>query len=142
MSNAALYDATGGPEVLYVAEVADPEARPGKVAVRVHAAGLNPFDGKVRSGFIPSSAPFPRRIGGDFAGTVEAVGPDVTSLKPGDRVAYFSAAYGGYASERLIRADLLVRLPDAIDDRTAAAIEPSGASPSNWLAGWPSSRSE
>jgi NADPH:quinone reductase-like Zn-dependent oxidoreductase len=91
MTRAALYDRTGGPDVLYIGEVAGPEPGPGQVAVRVEAAGLNPVDAKLRSGFIPSDAPFPRRVGSDLAGTVIAVGEgavywDGTEVSIGDEV--------------------------------------------------------
>lgn len=76
MMRAALYDRTGGPDVLYIGDVPDAPPGRGQVLVRVHAAGLNPVDAKMRSGFIPSDAPFPRRVGSDLAGTVTAVGAD------------------------------------------------------------------
>ena len=91
MSRAALYDTTGGPEVLYVGDAADPRPGRGQVVVRVEAAGLNPVDAKLRGGFIPSDAPFPRRVGSDLAGTVVAVGEDAvfwdgTPVSVGDEV--------------------------------------------------------
>lgn len=91
MSRAALYDRTGGPEVLYIGDAADPQPGPGQVVVRVQAAGLNPVDSKLRSGVIPSDAPFPRRVGSDLAGTVIAVGEgavygDGTPVSVGDEV--------------------------------------------------------
>ena len=137
MSNAALYDATGGPEVLYVAEVADPEARPGKVAVRVHAAGLNPFDGKVRSGFIPSSAPFPRRIGGDFAGTVEAVGADArywdgAPIRVGEEV--LGRADGAIAERVIANAADLARRPAHLPVEVAGGLNVAGLTAMSLLA--------
>lgn len=65
MSRVAFYDQTGGPEVLRVGEVDDPAPTAGGVTVRVEAAGLNPVDAKIRSGFIRSDAPFPRRVDTD-----------------------------------------------------------------------------
>ena len=86
-----MYNEVGGPEVLFVTEVEDPSSGARKVLVAVEAAGLNPYDAKARGGFIPSDAPFPRRIGGDFAGTVIAVGEgaayaDGTPVSVGDAV--------------------------------------------------------
>ncbi|MFT3797372.1 NADP-dependent oxidoreductase [Microbacterium sp.] len=129
MPRAALYDRTGGPEVLYVGEVDDAQPGSGQLAVRVHAAGLNPFDGKLRSGFIPSEAPFPRRTGGDFAGTVEAVGEgavfwDGTPIAVGDEV---MGRAGGAVAERVIAsAREVARRPDAVPVEVAGAL---------WVAG-------
>lgn len=129
MTRAALYDSNGGPEVLYVGEVADADPAAGEVAVRVHAAGLNPFDGKLRSGFIPSQAPFPRRIGGDLAGTVEAVGDgavyfDGTPVAVGDEVL---GRAGGAVAERVIAAASdLARRPVALPIEVAGALHVAG----------------
>ena len=82
--------------------------------------GLNFVDIYYRSGLYPSA--LPSGLGNEAAGVVEEIGPDVTDLKPGDRVAYGSASAGAYAEERLIPADRLIKLPDNIDDKTAAAM--------------------
>jgi NADPH2:quinone reductase len=82
--------------------------------------GLNFIDIYHRSGLYP--LPMPSGIGLEGAGVVEAVGSGVTDLKTGDRVAYASAPLGAYAEQRLMPADRLVKLPDGIDERTAAAM--------------------
>mgnify|MGYP002738722606 FL=1 len=91
MSKAVVYNVTGGPEVLKIEEVGTPSPGAGEALIRVEAVGINPFDDKVRSGFIPSDASFPRRIGGDLAGTVLEVGADAaywdgTTINVGDKV--------------------------------------------------------
>lgn len=71
---AVTYAATGGPEVLQIVEVPVPTAGPGEVVVAVEAVGINPFESKARAGIIPLPTPFPRGLGGDFAGTIVEVG--------------------------------------------------------------------
>ncbi len=129
MSRVALYDRTGGPEVLYIGEVADPQPGPGHVLLRVGAAGLNPFDSKLRGGFIPSDAPFPRRIGGDVAGTVEAVGDgaryaDGTPIAVGDEV--LGHANGSVAERVVASASELARRPEQLPVEVAGGL---------WVAG-------
>jgi len=129
MTRAAQYDTTGGPEVLYIGEVADAAPGPGEVAVRVRAAGLNPFDGKLRSGFLPSEAPFPRRTGGDLAGTVEAVGEgaqywDGAPIAVGDEVL---GRAGGAVAERVIAsASELARRPVDLPVEVAGGLHVAG----------------
>src|SRR5690606_3418764 len=115
----------GGPERLRLETVEVGEPGPGQVRLRQTAVGVNFHDCYVRSGLY-RTLPLPGIPGLEGAGVVEAIGPDVPDLRPGDRVAYFTARYGAYASERLIEADLLAPLPDAIDDRRAAAIMVKG----------------
>jgi len=110
----------GGPEVLKWDEVAVGEPGPGEVRLRQNAIGLNYIDTYHRSGLYQLPG-LPAVIGMEGVGSVTAVGSGVTELKPGDRVAY-AGVLGGYAQERLIAADRLVKLPDGIDDRTAAAM--------------------
>lgn len=111
----------GGPEVLRYqdVDVGDPTA--GQVRVRHHAIGLNYIDVYHRTGLYPV-ATLPSGIGLEAAGVVEALGDNVTDLKVGDRVAYASPPVGAYAEVRLIKADRVVALPDAIDDRSAAGM--------------------
>lgn len=120
MAHAIRIHANGGPEVLKweVVEVGEPG--PGEVRIRQTAIGLNYIDVYHRSGLY-KLAGFPAVIGMEAAGRVEAVGPGVTDLRVGDRVAYGSVL-GAYADERLIAADRLVKLPDFISDATAASI--------------------
>jgi NADPH:quinone reductase-like Zn-dependent oxidoreductase len=94
-------DTFGGPEVLHEATVDTPEPGPGQVRVRVRTVGVNPFDGKVRSGAMEAvfSTPLPATLGLEVAGTVDAVGPDVTDFAVGDDVFGWadSGAYAEYA---------------------------------------------
>jgi NADPH2:quinone reductase len=110
----------GGPEVMKWEDVPRPEPGPGEALVQQAAAGLNYIDVYFRSGLYKAPT-MPLILGQEGAGTVTAVGPGVHNLTPGDRVAY-AGALGGYATERVIAADRLVRLPDRIDFKTAAAM--------------------
>ena len=112
---------TGGPEVLILEDVEVGEPGAGEVRLRQSACGLNYIDTYHRSGLYPM-AEFPVTLGMEGAGTVAAVGEGVTALKTGDRVSYASAPLGGYADERLMPADRLIQLPDAIDETQAAAM--------------------
>lgn len=109
----------GGPEVLKYEEIDVGEPGPGQVKLRQRAIGVNYIDTYQRSGLYKMPLPFV--AGSEGAGDVIAVGPGVTDFKVGDRGAYAGAA-GGYASERLMPADRLVKLPDSIDYNTAAAM--------------------
>jgi NADPH2:quinone reductase len=113
------FETTGGPEVLQSVEVDTPEPRPGQVRVRHEAIGINFIDTYHRTGLYPVKLPC--TPGGEAAGVVEALGEGVTSLKIGDRVAY-CGGFGAYAEANVVAADRAVKLPDAIDARTAAAI--------------------
>jgi NADPH:quinone reductase-like Zn-dependent oxidoreductase len=129
MSRAALYDRTGGPEVLYVGTVQDAEPGPGQVSIRVRAAALNPFDAKLRSGFIPSDVPFPRRVGSDVAGTVEAVGASATywdgqAVAVGDEV--LGRAAGAVAERAIAQAADLARRPESVSPEVAAGLNVAG----------------
>jgi NADPH2:quinone reductase len=119
MAHAIRVHKTGGPEVLTWenAEAGDPG--PGQVRLKQRAIGVNYIDTYQRSGLYKMPLPFVP--GNEGAGEVVAVGPGVTDFKVGDRGAYASVV-GGYAEERLIAADRLVKLPDAIDYNTAAAM--------------------
>jgi NADPH2:quinone reductase len=110
---------TGGPEVLTWDSVDVGDPGPGQVRLKQHAIGVNYIDTYQRSGLY--KLPLPFIPGNEGAGEVVAVGPGVTEFKAGDRGAY-AGAVGGYAEERLMPADRLVRLPDAIDYKTAAAM--------------------
>jgi NADPH2:quinone reductase len=112
--------AIGGPDVLKLEEVEIGHPGPGEIRLRQTAIGLNYIDTYHRSGLYP--LPLPTGIGSEAAGVVEAVGQGVTWLRRGDRVAYCGGAPGSYATERLMPADRLVKLPDGIDDVTAASI--------------------
>jgi len=120
MPHAIRFHAPGGPEVLRWEEVAVGDPAPGEARVRHHAVGLNYIDIYHRTGTYP--LPMPSGIGLEGAGVVEAVGSAVTDLKAGDRVAYAGGPIGAYAEVRNIPADRLVKLPDAIDFKTGAAM--------------------
>jgi NADPH:quinone reductase len=120
MPKAIVVHALGGPEQLRWEDVPRPEPGPGEARIRQTAVGLNFIDVYLRTG-IYKSAGLPFVLGQEGAGVVEAVGPAVTEVKPGDRVAY-AAVPGAYAEVRVISAARLVPLPAHIDDRTAAAI--------------------
>ena len=119
MPHAIQVHETGGPEVLKWEEVEVADPGPGQVKIRQDAAGLNFIDVYHRTGLYPQALPFIPGVEG--AGRVEAVGPEVTNVKVGDRVTYASQI-GGYAEERLIAADRLVRLPEAVSTEQAAAM--------------------
>lgn len=110
---------TGGPEVLRWETVDVPDPGPGQLRVRHTAVGLNFVDTYFRSGLYP--AQLPSGIGVEAAGVVEAVGPDTPGWAEGDRVAYATGPMGAYSEATVLYATSVVRLPDSIDDRTAAA---------------------
>jgi NADPH2:quinone reductase len=113
--------AHGGPEVLELETVPTPVPGPGEALVRHRAIGLNYIDTYFRTGLYPPPSGLPFVPGNEGAGVVEAVGPGVTEVRPGQRVAY-AAGLGAYAELRTIAADRLVPLPDNVDDATAAAM--------------------
>jgi NADPH2:quinone reductase len=112
-------ETTGGPEVLRLAEVPSSVPAPGQVRVRVEAAGLNFIDVYHRTGLY--AVPLPATPGLEGAGKVEALGPEVTGLAVGDRVAWANAP-GSYAEEVVAPADRLIKVPAGVDGRTAAAL--------------------
>jgi NADPH2:quinone reductase len=119
MAKAIRIHETGGPEVLRWEdiEVGDPAA--GQARVRHAAIGVNFIDTYHRTGLYP--LPLPATLGVEAAGVVEAVGPGVAQVRPGDRVAYVSRPPAAYAEAALVPADRLVRIPDGISDEVAAA---------------------
>ena len=119
MTHAIRVHQTGIPEVLEWQEVEVGEPGPGQARIRQDAAGLNFIDVYHRIGLYPQGLPFTPGVEG--AGVVEAIGEGVTGVKPGNRVAY-AGPIGGYAEERLIEADRLVKLPDGISTEQAAAM--------------------
>jgi NADPH2:quinone reductase len=109
----------GGPEALRLDELPLPEPGPGQVRVAVKAAGVNLFDTQLRSGLYKRDLPL--AIGQEGAGVVEKVGPGVSDVAPGDRVAWIFGA-GSYATHTLVAAERMVPLPDAISFEQAAAV--------------------
>ncbi len=110
----------GSPEVMRLEEVVVGEPGPGQARVRHTAIGVNFIDTYHRSGLY--KLPLPSGLGMEGAGTVEAVGPDVTHVKAGDRVAYMGGPPGSYSESRLVPADRLLRLPENVSDRQAAGV--------------------
>src|SRR5215471_20477873 len=120
MTHAIRFYKTGGPEVLVWEEVQVGKPGPGEARVRHTAVGLNYVDTYVRSGLYP--APSPSGVGTEAAGVVEEVGPGVTEVKVGDRVAYAGGPLGAYSEARVMPADRLIVLPDGISDQQGAAM--------------------
>ncbi|UKJ76785.1 quinone oxidoreductase family protein [Azospirillum brasilense] len=111
----------GGPEALAWEEVAVPPPGPGEALVRHTAIGVNLIDTYHRSALSGQYAiPRPAVLGVEGAGVVEAVGPGVTDVAPGDRVAYWMLL-GAYAEQRIVPTHRLVKLPDTVPDEVAAA---------------------
>jgi NADPH2:quinone reductase len=121
MTKAIRIHAYGGPEVMKWEDVPTPDPGPGEALIHHEAVGLNYIDVYFRTGLYKSPS-MPATLGMEGAGTVIAVGADVTDIAPGDRVAYATGPIGAYATERVIAADRLVKLPEAIDFATGAAM--------------------
>jgi len=121
MSHAIRVHENGGPEVMYWESVEVDNPGPDQALVRHNAIGVNFIDVYFRTGLYPPPQ-LPFTPGMEGAGVVEAVGDNVTDLKPGDRVAYASGPPGAYAESRLMAADRLVPLPDGITDEQAAGM--------------------
>lgn len=119
MPHAIRIHAYGGPEVMRWEEVELPAPRKGEVLLRHTAIGLNFIDCYERSGLYPGQLPLV--LGREGAGVVLAVGPGVKGVQEGDRVAYAAGASGAYAEQRVLAADRLVKIPDGVSDRLAAA---------------------
>ncbi|WP_167085338.1 NADPH:quinone reductase [Rhizomicrobium palustre] len=119
MMKAIRFHETGGPEVLTLEEVELAPPGPGEVTVRLAAIGVNFIETYQRSGLY--KLPLPSGLGGEGAGTVEAVGNGVTDFQIGDRVAYCTASPGSYAEAQNVLATKLIHLPDEIGFETAAA---------------------
>ena len=109
----------GGPDVLRLEDVSTPAPGPGEAVVAIDAAGVNFIDVYHRTGLYPLERPF--TLGREAAGTVEAVGPDVSETTPGERVAY-AMVPGAYAERAIVPAALLAPIPEGLSSRTAAAL--------------------
>lgn len=120
MAKAIRFSEYGGPEVLRLEEVSVDEPGPGEARIRQMACGLNFIDIYQRTGLYKVA--LPSGLGLEGAGVVESVGPGVTVVKPGDRVAYAGGPVGAYAAERLIPADRLCCLPDGLTFEQGAAM--------------------
>src|SRR5262245_7575449 len=124
MANAVRFYEAGGPEVLKYESVAVPQPGVGEVHVRHVAIGLNYADTYFRTGYYP--APLPNGIGVEASGTIISVGAGVTDFAPGDRVTYTGSPLGAYATERVMPAASLIKLPTTIGFETAAAMTMRG----------------
>ncbi|WP_152362495.1 quinone oxidoreductase family protein [Microlunatus speluncae] len=123
MGNAIQYRAAGGPEVLELVELPDAEPGPGEVAIDVTGVGVNFIEIYQRTGVYP--VPFPYTPGGEGAGVISALGPDVTTFKIGDRVAW-PGIPRSYASRVVGPADKLLAVPGGLSDEQAAALPLQG----------------
>ncbi|WP_380166978.1 NADP-dependent oxidoreductase [Jannaschia sp. R86511] len=129
---AAFYSEYGDTDVLQVGELPDPVTGPDGLVVRVAAAGVNPVDWKLRAGYLDGAFPshFPTVPGWDVAGTVEAVGPAVTSFAVGDRVLGYArkdhVQHGTTAELVRVAERHVARLPDGVDLVAAAAVPLAG----------------
>lgn len=119
-TKAIRFQQVGGPDVMKLESIELPPPGPGEAQIRHGAIGVNYIDTYHRSGLYP--LPLPSGIGVEGAGVVEAVGPGVTQVKVGDRVAYVGGPPGSYAQVRNINADHLVMSPKTLDDKTLAAM--------------------
>lgn len=126
MAQAVVFHEYGGPEVLRLEAVPDPEPGPGQVRVWIRAAGVQPADSRLRSGAWQARMPltFPARLGNEGAGVVDAVGPDVTGFAVGDEV--LGPAAGAYAEAALFQADQIAAKPAALTWAQAGALSASG----------------
>jgi NADPH2:quinone reductase len=111
----------GGPEVLTLDDIEVPAPGQGQIKIKQYASGVNFIDTYFRGGMYPSPVGMPFVSGNEGAGEVIAVGPGVTDVKVGDRIAYV-VPLGGYAAERLLPAERAVKLPDNISYEQAAAM--------------------
>lgn len=111
---------TGAPDVLQWEDIQVGDPCDGQARIRHTAIGVNYIDTYHRSGLYP--IPLPSGLGSEGAGIVEAIGPGVTHLQPGDRVAYAGGPPGSYSEVRLVSADRLLKIPDGITDQQAAAM--------------------
>jgi NADPH:quinone reductase len=121
MTHAVRIHETGGPEVLRFEPLDLRPPGPGEALIQQRAIGVNFIDTYHRSGLYPLPR-LPATLGVEAAGIVEAVGPGVSDLAAGDRVAYASGAPGAYAERRVVPANRLVRLPDGVSEEVASAI--------------------
>jgi len=104
----------GGPEVLKLEEIPTPKPASGQVLVRIHAAGVNPYDTYMRAGTYAIKPPLPYTPGSDAAGVIEAIGNEVKKVKPGDRVYTAKTVTGAYAQYALALEGQVHSLPEKI----------------------------
>jgi len=112
----------GGPEVLKLEEIPTPKPAAGQVVVRIHAAGVNPYDTYMRAGTYAIKPALPYTPGSDGAGVLEAIGDDVKKAKPGDRVYTAKTVTGAYAEYALALEEQIHRLPEKISFSQGAGV--------------------
>jgi len=112
----------GGPEVLKLEEVPTPKPAAGQVLVRIHAAGVNPYDTYMRAGTYAIKPPLPYTPGSDAAGVIEGVGPGVKKAKPGHRVYTAKTITGAYAEYALALEEQVHPLPEKISFAQGAGV--------------------
>src|SRR5215468_482913 len=112
----------GGPEVLKLEEVPTPKSAAGQVLVRIHAAGVNPYDTYMRAGTYAIKPPLPYTPGSDGAGVIEAIGEGVKKVKPGDRVYTAKTITGAYAEYSLALEEQVHSLPAKINFSQGAGV--------------------
>jgi NADPH:quinone reductase len=121
MAQAIMLRQPGGPLALHLEEVTVPPPAAGALGLRHTAIGVNFHDIYVRTGLY-KTLDLPGVPGIEAAGVVEAVGAGIANVREGDRVAYVTSRYGAYATHRVLPADLAIKLPPWLDDRTAASM--------------------
>src|SRR6188472_137576 len=124
MANAIRFHETGQPEVLKLESVDVGDPGPAEARIRHSYIAVNFIDVYFRTGRYP--LPLPNGLGSDAVGVVEAVGPGVTDIRPGDRVGYLLGPQGAYAEQRVMPADVLIPLPDGVSDRAASTLMMKG----------------
>src|SRR5258706_9578929 len=112
----------GGPEVLNLKETPSPKPASGQVLVRIHAAGVNPYDRYMRVGMYAIKPPLPYTPGSDAAGVIEAIGNEVKKVKPGDRVYTAKTVTGAYAEYALALEEQVHSLPEKISFGQGAGV--------------------
>ena len=124
MARAIRFHETGSADVLRLEDVAVGDPGPGEARVRHSAIAVNFIDIYFRTGQYPAT--LPSGLGSDAVGVVEAIGPDVTDIAVGDRVGYLIGPQGAYSDVRTMPAAVLIRIPDGVNDSTAATIMMKG----------------
>jgi NADPH:quinone reductase-like Zn-dependent oxidoreductase len=127
--NAVRIEAFGGPDVLHLTQIPIPQPQAGELLVKIHEAGVNPVDFKIRSGHYPAvkSDKLPYVLGRDFSGEVEACGPNVTAFRTGDAIyALIGIERGAYAEYVIVKQSEAALKPKALDYVAAAAVPLAG----------------
>jgi NADPH2:quinone reductase len=112
----------GEPEVMRLEEIPEPDPGPGEVLIQVQAIGVNPVETYIRAGIYPQAPPLPYTPGTDAAGVVEAVGPGVTRVEPGQRVYTSFSLSGTYAAKTLCRESRVHPLPEGVSFAQGAGV--------------------